>query len=283
MTEGQVNPQATARSPMAGCTILIVALGVMIFLVVFSVFSLFRQFKEIVKSTDDKPADIQVVSLEGRESEINSFSERLELFQQQLSDKVESRLELSPADINLAIAVYEPFAELRRTFWVESLEDGVMRIRVSYTLNGMPRLSRDGEEGFLSNDPRYLNGVMVARPVLSDGQIVLTLDDIEVKKAEVPDEFVQQMSPYKPTERYIGHKTLGPAMAQLTRVSIEDGKLVLLREPGKTPASELTEEQVSQGVSRFLMVFGGAASLFLLFAAVMIFMGLRAKNHSGGA
>lgn len=283
MSEPAAPAQATARSPMAGCTILIVALAVMIFLVVFSVFTLFRQYKEIVKFTDDAPATVEVVELEGRDQQINAFSARLELFRQHANGEDPARLELSPADINLAIAAYEPLRELRGTFRVESLQDGVMRIQLSYPLNGVPRLSRDGEDGFFTTDLRYLNGVMVARPVLSAGQIILMLDDIEVSKAEVPDEFIQQMSPYRPTERYLEHPTIGPVMAKLTAVSIADGTLVLEREPGKDPAEAISDEQVNEGVSRFLLVFGGAASLFLLFVGLMIFIGIRAKARSNHA
>lgn len=283
MSEDPQPEQATARSPMAGCTILIVALLVMVFLVVFSVLTLFRQHKEIVKFTDDSPVTVALVSLDGRDAEINALSERLELFRQQLSEEGEARLELSPADLNLAIAVYEPFKELRGTFRVESIAKGAMRIQLSYPLNGVPRLSKDGEEGFLTTDPRYLNGVMVARPVLSSGQIILMLDDIEVEKAKVPDDFIQQMSPYRPTERYLEHKILGPAMAKLTKVAATGDGLVLLREPGKKPGEAISEEQVNQGVSRFLMIFGGAASLFLLFVGIMIFLGLRQRARRGDA
>lgn len=282
MSDSTPQSLATARSPMAGCTILIVALGVMVFLVVFSVFTLFRQYKEIVRFTDDQPRVVEMLPLEGRESEINALSERLELFRQQLEDGIEARLALSPSDLNLAVAAYDSFRELRRTFHIESIADGAMRIRISYPLNGVPRLSREGEQGFWTTDPRYLNGVMVARPVLDQGQIVLMLDDIEVDQAEVPGEFIQQMSPYRPTERYREHPTLGPAMARLTGLSVEEGLLVLRSRPGES-AEAISEEQVSRGVSRFLLVFGGAASLFLLFVGIMIFLGIRAKAKSADA
>ena len=45
----------SARSPFAGCAILIAALAVMVFLIGFSVLTLFRQFNEIAKFTDTKP------------------------------------------------------------------------------------------------------------------------------------------------------------------------------------------------------------------------------------
>ena len=279
MSEDPGTQDATARSPLAGCTILIVALLVMIFLVVFSVFTLFRQFKEIVKFTEEEPAKVEVVSLEGQEAKINALSERLEEFRQVLPDKEEARLELSADDINLAIAAYSPFFELRETFWVESIDGENMRVRISFPLNGVPRFAKDDEEGFITTDPRYLNGVLVTRPVLLKGEVVLKLDDIEVEKGTVPEEFIQQMSPYRPAERYNDHKVIGPIMRQLTQVKTEEGILVMARVPGETPADAITDEQVDAAGSRFFMVFGGACCLFLIFAGVMIFVGLRAKGR----
>ena len=282
MSEESEQPQATARSPLAGCTILIVALLVMVFLVVFSVFTLFRQYKEIVKFTGDEPATIEVLALEGKEAEINALSEQIEVFRQQLPDDAEARLGLTADQINLLIASRELLSELRGTFHVESIDDESMRIRISFPLNGVPRLSKDGEEGFLTTDPRYLNGVLVARPVLLKGEVVLKIDDIEVEGAQVPAEFVQQMSPYRPAERYNTHEVIGPIMRQLTEVGTQGNQVVLTRIPGDTPADAITDEQVDDATSRFMLVFGGAATLFLIFVGIMIFVGLRAKARNEG-
>ena len=283
MSEAPEPPQATARSPLAGCTILIVALLVMIFLVVFSVFTLFRQYKEIVKFTEDKPAEIEVVELEGKESRINALSERLEVFRQKLPEKEEARLALTAEQVNLLIASREILSELRGTFSVESITDEGMRIRISFPLNGIPRLSKEGESGLITTDPRYLNGVLVSRPVLLKGEVVLKIDDIEVEGAEVPEEFVEQMSPYRPAERYNTHEVIGPIMRKLTRVTTEGDQVVLARVPGETPADAITDEQVDAAGSRFFMVFGGAACLFLIFVGIMIVLGLRAKAQHGDA
>jgi len=283
MSETPEQPQATARSPLAGCAILIIALLVMVFLVVFSVFTLFRQYKEIVKFTADKPAKIEIVDLEGKESEINALSEQLEAFRQKLPNKEEARLALTADQINLLIASRDILSELRGTFSVESITDEGMRIRISFPLNGVPRLSKEGEEGLISTDPRYLNGVLVARPVLLKREVVLKLDDIEVEGAKVPEEFIQQMSPYRLAERYNTDEVIGPLMRQLTRVNTEGDQVVLARIPGEVPADTITDEQVDAGGSRFFMVFGGAACLFLVFAGVMIVFGLKAKAKQGDA
>jgi len=68
------------RSPFAGCAILTVALLVMVFLIVFSVVVLFRQFGEIEKFTAEEPERLQVVGLEDREEYLNALAEKVEGF-----------------------------------------------------------------------------------------------------------------------------------------------------------------------------------------------------------
>ena len=270
--------QASARSPFAGCAILITAFLVMVFLVVFSVFTLFRQFAEIEKFTAEKPVPLEVAALENREEELNRLAERIERFRQQLADAAPGSLALTPEEMNLAIAAYEPLKDLRGTFRVIEVKDNALRIAISFPLNGKPRLSRDGESGWITSDLRYLNATLVARPALLKREPVLRIDAIEVPGASVPVEFVEQMSPYRLAERYLQHPAIGPAMAQLTRVELEDGRLVFARVEGETPADVISDEDVNRAGSRFFTILGVAACLFLAFAATVIFIGMRAKS-----
>ena len=280
MSSYQSAPDASARSPFAGCAILIAALLVMVFLIVFSTITLFRQFHEIAKFTGEKPVKVETSSLENQEAALNGLAERLESFRQRLGDGgQEASLALTPDEMNLVIAAYAPFKDLRGTFRILSAEGGVLRIGISFPLNGKPRLARDGEDGWVRSDPRFLNGVLVARPALLKQEIVLQLDAIEVPGAKVPPEFIGQMSPYRITERYRTDPVLGPAMANLTRVEVADGTLVLKRVPGETPPDLIGKEQVDSASGRLFTVLGVAASLFLLFAGVIVFLGLRAKGR----
>lgn len=273
--------EPSARSPFAGCAILIAALLVMVFLVVFSVWSLFRQFNEIAKFTAEKPELLEISQIEDRETALNELAVRLERFRQELTGDGEATLVLTPDEMNLAIAAYVPLKELRGTFRVISGDGGALRIAISFPLNGKPRLTREGEDGWITSDSRYLNGTLVARPALLKRELVLKLDDLEVPGASVPREFIEQMSPYRIAERYLMHPVLGPAMAQLTSVEVADGTLRLIRKPGETPADVISNAQVDSASGRFFLILGVAASLFLLFAGTVIFIGLRAKRATG--
>ena len=267
----------SARSPFAGCAILIAALAVMVFLIGFSVLTLFRQFNEIAKFTEEKPIPIEVSSLENKEPELNNLAERIEVFRQQLAGDGETSLALSADDINLAIATYDSFKELRGTFRVVRIEGKTLHIAISFPLNGKPRLARKEEPGWIASDSRYLNGTLVARPHLLKHEVVLRLDAIEVPGKQVAPEFIDQMSPYRITERYLADKVIGPAMAKFTRVEVSGGNVVLTRKPNEIPADMITDAQVDSGSRKLFTTLGIAAALFLTFAGIIVLIGLRAK------
>lgn len=267
----------TARSPFAGCAIMIVAVLVLVFLVGFSVLTLFRQFNEIAKFTDEKPVAIEMTQLEGRQQEIAALTGRLDAFRQQLAGGGSASLALSPDDMNLAIAGYEAFKDLRGKFRITGIEGDTLRIAISFELNGKPRMTRKGESGMVASDSRYLNGTLVAKPNLLKREVVLAIDAIEVPEKKVAPEFVNQMSPYRITERYLTDPVIGPAMAKLTRVGIADGKVVFTRNPNETPADMITNAQVDSASTRLFTALGIAACVFLAFVAVIILIGARAK------
>ncbi|MFD0893673.1 hypothetical protein KBB96_09150 [Luteolibacter ambystomatis] len=270
----------TARSPLAGCTILIVCVLVLVFLVGFSTWALFRQADEIAKFTSDKPAPIAIAPTEDREADLNHLSERLEGFRQSLDGTAEVKLELSKDDLNTAIAAFPALTELKGAFNVREIrEDGKLVLDTSLKMNGKPRRTREGEEGYVTSDPRYLNGTLIARPELADQEIVLRIDSIEVPGASVPEQFRQQMSPYRITERYKTDTTLGPVMKKLTGLTVTGGKVVLRRQPGETAPGTITNDQVDSGAKRLFRWLGLAASAFLALVGLLLFIGMRAKRR----
>lgn len=267
----------SARSPFAGCVILIAALAVMVFLIGFSILTLFRQFHEIAKFTGEKPVPVAVTSLAGDPAALKDLTARVEIFRQQLTGETEASLALSADDLNLAIAGYDAFKELRGTLRVTAIEGETLRLAISFPLNGKPRFARGNEPGWIASDSRYLNGTLVARPRLFKKEIILALDAIDVPGVQVPHEFIDQMSPYHITERYLTDTTIGPVMASLTRAEVAGGKLILTRKPGEIAADTLTDAQVDAGSARLFTTLGIAAACFLAFVAVIVLIGIRAK------
>ena len=268
---------SSAKSPFAGCGIFIAAVAVMVFLIGFSVITLFRQAGEIEKFTSTKPVLIEINSLENRESELNTLAERVEKFRQELAGDSITTLSLTPDDLNLAIASYDAFKDLRGTFRVTSIDGDKARIAISFPLNGRPRLAKGDEPGWIASDTRYLNATLVTRLRLLKHEVVLSLDTIEVPGVKVPEGFIDQMNPYRITQRYLIDHEIGKAMAKFTRVEISDGKVLLTRNPKETLTDSISNEQVDSATTRLFTTIGIAACGFLGFAGIIVLLGVRAK------
>ena len=262
--------------------ILVAGLAVLVFLASFSVWALFRQYAEIAKFTAEKPVPVPVATMEGREPEINALAAKLEAFRQNLADhKDDTRLVLTPDEINLAIAAYEPLKPLRQTFHVTAAEDDALKIAISFRLNGKPRLARRDEPGITASDPRFLNATLTARPKVVSRELVLEILAIDVQGATVPMEFIGHFSPYRVADAYREHPDIGPVMAKLTSATLADGAVSLNRLAAETPGGEISRDDVDHARNRFFAVLGIGASIFLAFVGVILFIGLRAKARNG--
>ncbi|MEP2777229.1 MAG: hypothetical protein ABJQ29_01720 [Luteolibacter sp.] len=270
--------EVSQKSPYAGCAILIAAVAVMLFLIIFSVTVLFRQFNEIAKFTAEEPAPLAIEKLENRETELNALAEKLEAFRQSTAEGETAALELNADEINLAIAAYEPFKDLRGMFRISEITPEAIRANISFQLNGKPRLAKEGEVGWMASDPRYLNATMVATPGLLDHEVILQIRHILVEGAEVPAQFEEQMSPYRIAERYIGTDGIGTVMQQLTAVELDEGVIRFIKTKGEVPADTITNEQVDASSKRIFLFVGIAACGFLVFASIIIFVSLRLKK-----
>jgi hypothetical protein len=261
-------PQVTsARSPFAGCTILIAATAVMVFLVGFSVWNLFRLDKELAKFTSPTAKPVPLAKLEGNEAQLNDLMARLKVFETDLGAEParECRLALSADDLNASIAAFDAFKDLRHTLHVRAVESDHLLIDISFPMNARP----------FSGDSRFLNATMVAVPELMQGEVILRVNALQVPDATVPPEFLGQFSPYRVTERYHNDPVLGPAMRKLTGLEIQDGKLVVRAIPGETPPHSTPDGAMQAGGGRILKWIATAACLFLVFAGTVVFIGLR--------
>jgi hypothetical protein len=267
------------KSPFAGCAILITAVLVMLFLIIFSVVVLFRQFNEIAKFTEKKPVKVDVESIEDREPELNALAEKIEIFRIAVMDGKSAILELNAKDLNLAIATYAAFKEMRGMMRVREITKEKMTLDISFMLNGRPRLTKEGESGLVGSDSRYLNGVLIVSPGLLNKEVVLQVSDIDVPFATVPRGFTDQMSPYRITEKFVGDTEIGKVMSELTNVELAEGVVRFVKKEGEVPKDTITNQQVDQSSQRLFMFLGIAATIFLFFVAVVIFVGLRAKKR----
>jgi hypothetical protein len=268
--EPKEQKKVTGSTPFAGCLIMILALAVMLFLVGFAIWSVFRLDKEIAKFTQLDARPVPVASLEDAEGTLNSLKAKLDTFNHQLTTESpeEARLALSVKEINLAIAAFKPLEELRGTFHVEAIENGTMRVAVSFKLNAKP----------LENTFRYLNGSMLVQPELVEGEILLRVLSVDAGPQPVPEEFLGHLSPYRITQRYVTDPVIGPAMKKLTGIELRDNQLQLRRLKSENPPAPISPEQAQKGKMRFIKLFGFIAAIFLVGVAAVLLIGLRSSR-----
>lgn len=250
----------------------------LLFLIGFSIWVPFRQAAAIEKFTKAEPAPVPVADIETNPAPANQLAERLELFRSQLADeKAPARVELSADDLNLAIASFPQLAELRGALHVTSISDDQIHADICYTLNGRPRLAKDGEEGPITSDPRYLVGQLAVTPFLSKRELSLRVESLDVPGSTVDEGFMGHFSTLRIFEKYLEDPVIGDAMGKLTAATIDGDKLVLTRVPGDPVPDVVTDQQFSKGGSRVVMFVGGAMLLFLIVAGTILFIGYRAQ------
>ena len=273
-------PEATARSPFAGCLIMILAVFILVGVVAFTAWLPFKQAGEMEKFTAPSPAPLPVEPLEGNEAKVKELTARLEKFRDELKGDADkpARLELDAADLNLAIASFEAVKQLRGTFRIREITKDALVIDINYKLNGRPRLAKDGEEGPLGSDPRYLIGTLKGHPLLARRELALKVDSLEVPGKTVADGFMQHFSTLRLFEASVKDPVLGPAMAAMTRSELEPGKLVLSRIPGEAAPEVTSDAAFREGGGRIIKWLGILACVFLAFVGILVFVGLRKKR-----
>ncbi|WP_035614859.1 hypothetical protein [Haloferula sp. BvORR071] len=272
-------PQATARSPFAGCLILILALLMLVSLVGFAVWLPFKQATEMEKFTSPTPAPLPVETVD--QAKLAELTARMEKFSDELKGdaKTPARMELSVEDLNLAIAAYKPVEQLRGTFRVKEITQEALLIDINYKLNGKPRLARDGEDGPITADPRYLIGSLKGHPLLARRELALKVSSLEVPGKTVAEGFMEHFSTLRIFEAATKDGNIGPAMAALTRAELAPGKLILARVPGESPPEVVGDAAFREGGGRIVKWLGILACVFLAFVGIIVFVGIRKQRR----
>ncbi len=250
------------QSPFAGCSIILVAAVVMLFLIGFTIWSLVKVDGELSKFTQDTSEPTPVLDPAQFENEFNDLSGRLDGFRTTVLANEVAELRLSTRDLNLCIAAHPQFDELRETFYILSLSPEKAEIQISYKLNGKP---------FGKTDFRYLNGSFTGKPRLESGQLLIDIDHITSQQGEVPAEFAAHLSDHQITAPYLEDEVLGPVMKKLTSLELQDGALLVRVDPESEPPGqqELTLEEIAStkkiAIIAFISVLGFFALALILF------------------
>jgi hypothetical protein len=257
---------APARSPFAGCLIMLILVAEAIFVIGISAYFLVKQNKEIDKFTVAEPMVLPTMVIEGKETELNELHARLQRFRDSIISRPEeeARLELSVDDLNYALATMAPLESYRSILFIKEIREGAIIADHMRTMNGMPG----------SGEKRYLNSEATLKPVLAEKSLVFQVSELTVPGKTVPREFIAQIPPYRLGLDLQQDSVLGPVLQKLTGMEAQPGKLVLRHIPGEVPTGTVSDQQVDSAFQRILRVL---ICGFLLIAGLGLFFGLRAK------
>ena len=256
---------APARSPFAGCLIMLILAGVALFLISVSAYSLIQQNKEIDKFTSAQPATLTEIVVDGKESELNELHARLQRFRDSVVSRPteETRIALTAADLNYILATMSPLRDYRGYFYVKEIRDGEIIADHTRPMNGMPG----------SGTKRHLNAEARLKPLIAEKCLVFQVSALDIPGKTVPKEFIAQIPPYRLGLDVQQDAVLGPVLEKLTAMEAIDGILELRRVPGET-ASTVTNQQVD---SAFMRIVRFLVCGFLLIVGIGLFMALRTK------
>ena len=247
-------------------------MGVAVFLVSVSIYSLIRQDREIARFTSPTAANIAEIPLEGKETELNDLHARLQMFRDDLVSKPDktSSLALGVDDLNFILATMEPLKDYKSLFYVSAIRDGRIIAEHTRPMNGLPG----------SGSVRHLNAVATLRPVLAEKSLVFQVEALEVPGSVVPREFIAQIPPYRLGVDLQKDPVHGPVLNAMTAMEVSGDKLVLRRIPGETISTHVTNNQVDSSFQRLLKVL---VCGFLVIVGIGVFLGLRAKARKENA
>jgi hypothetical protein len=257
---------APARSPFAGCVIMLILAAVAIFLISVSAYSLIQQNKEIDKFTAPTAVTLPRVEIEGKEEELNDLHARLQRFRDALlsSTDTEVSLSLSAADLNFILATMVPLQDYKPYFFVKEIRDGAIIADHTRPMNGLPG----------SGVQRHLNAEVVLKPLVAEKSLVFQVSELNVPEKTVPREFIAQIPPYRLGLDEQQDPVFGPVLQQLTAMEAKAGVLELRRKPGELANATISNDKVDSALHRIVrvLVIG-----FLIVVGLGLFLALRAK------
>ncbi|MGE9267694.1 MAG: hypothetical protein ACQKBY_06325 [Verrucomicrobiales bacterium] len=265
MTSTEPAAATPPRSPFAGCLIIGLAVALVLGLAGFAWWTVQRQSQEISKFTETEAKPVPLPEIAERAGEINTLVAKIQHFSHEVTKGRPARLELSTAELNLSIAAFEAFQQLRHTFHIESIKDGTMSADISFQLGSAPFSDREN----------HLNARMIAQPVLNNGHIYLEISELTPNTGSVPAPFLEHLSPYRITEIYQEHPEIGPVMTALTSLETGDEQVTFVFDPEASPPSSEQEATEVAKQARNLMAL---VAIILILSMILLFL-LLAKRR----
>lgn len=260
MSDNTPNIEATGKpTPLAGCTIFLVIIGMVTFLAIFATYQ-YREYKaEIVNISQEQPKEIPLTPTTD-EPAIIALTTKLNTFSTQVKTGKKTEIAFTPAELNLAIAHYEKLKAFRNQMHIASIKGNTApegEPTNGYILTDIAFPVRAGLDGI-----RHLNGTMKMDPVIAKGAIFPIVTEITPDTGNpVPPKFTKEFPTFL-FNGYFQDKDLEAVYHKLSKVELRDNEMVIISDPTITQP-DLIPEDTSYEEKRFFSIIGLLAFMFI--------------------
>jgi hypothetical protein len=199
--------------------------------VIWAIFTFSRQVRELRTFTAPAPVPIAVRQVAPHEAA--ALNDKLVTFARAVDAGQAPSLTLTADELNILLAGFDAFSEIRSLIAIERIEGGRLFARISFPINTLP------------GKTAWLNGNLTFKPaVRTDVGLHVVTENITVPGKTVPTGFIelyrQGVVPGKSlgflddmlAKNFRHNRTYGPYLQKIEKVTIVDGTLTLTASPG---------------------------------------------------
>ena len=272
-----VTKDQPARSPFAGCLIIIIIAVVVIFVIAFGAYSFKKQTEGFASFSEEASSEAPIASTEGA----TALTQKLSELEKAVSQKTNIENPLTAKELNLAIAHFEELKSLRGVLSFTEISETQLQGQLHLPLAS----TKDLPEIFckalgIEQRDNFLKATFAGTPLLTDGKLFLTLETLTPSRGEIPTQVIQAISPFQIFTEAQAESSLQKTINQLSSIEVKNGTLVATYSTEVAPPSGKEEADELAQKARHLIALG-AVIFILTMILVFIFLAKRKKAAQG--
>lgn len=251
------NTEATGKpTPIAGCLIFCVLLGMATFIAVFSTYQ-YKQYKqEIINISQLEQNKTALAPLDDK-TKVDAFDQKITDFAKAVKAGEKTEITLTAEEMNLAIALYPKLESFRGEMSIREITESAIIADIAFPV-------RAGFDG-----TRYLNGTMTMQPVIAMGSVFPIVSEITPDSGNpVPPKMTREFPTLLFTE-YRNDEEMAEVFHRLSKVTLTNGQMTILSDPAIKQPDALPDD-VEYEANRAIYVFGLLVFMFVTTIAFVL-------------
>ncbi|MGJ8672409.1 hypothetical protein [Rubritalea sp.] len=259
------NTEATGKpTPIAGCIIFIVIIGMVIFLAGIAFYS-YRENKAAIISISELEKKTPALASTEDNSAVTALDKKVDTFSDAVRSGQRAEVSFTVDEMNLAIAHYPKLKAFRDTLSVIEITDKTIISDICFTV-------RAGFDGL-----RYVNATMTVEPMIAMGSVFPIVSKITPDNGNpVPQKYTKELPTFLFSE-YRKDPDLAEVYNKLSKVSLKNGEITILSDPAIPIEGEIPEDLESE-TERAFALFG--LLIFMLVTTVIFLLWVRKRKQN---